>query len=819
MYLSMCLTRNLLFAILLLTSGLSAQQNYRLRVIDADQKTPVSFASVVLRSGASYRSVICSEKGMGEAIGFQPDSIFVSCIGYRSRQISAATLLFKNGMAELQLQSESHGLQQVTVSASDEWAKSVIRRVLLGRDKHNFMKYGPMTYDTYQKTSIDVISSGDSVQGDTLKQKLRKKLAQRVPFISECVFATYRDGNRTEKTIRSQKMPGMQNPLLTESFVQIFHHALSFYQNSIPLSAEPITEDMANTEYLGPLSDGCLKSYNFQVENVIPLPDDTVYVIRFFPVRGYKFNALKGQLHISSKEYALKHVIAEPTEKGFIGLRVREDFQTVDGRCYPVDFRQELIFYKLGKAGKKKYYPAYVVHTHNSNFHLVQNTDVVRRTHRVVDVELLEPRQADSLQMRLRPDSLTTRELNGYSYLDTARILRSFDKILNVSEKLLWGCIPVKKFDLVLTEMVRYNSYERFRTGLGLYTNEKLSNFFSLGGYAGYGFGDKAVKYGAALTLFLHRRTDLQWTISWQHDLKAWGASSVTHYPTIFSDAYIQQMMWRRFDGLDEWKNTLSWRPVSDWRLTASVLVRDVRPLAVFSSAVNPDGQYKADEINLAVGYGHNERLMNTGNKVIVTEEGNPLFSLSYHKGINWLRSDALRYQKLEASFSFYLYHGLVGHTRLCIRGGYADRVLPAGLLYTGEGSKSDDLSVVVRNTFQTMSPNEFLSDKYMHLFFSHNFGSLLFRMGRFRPQFEVLHHMGLADLRNAADAAQSGYGVYNHLFLESGLMLNNLLKINVWNMAYFNLGIGGFYRYGHYAFEKSKDNLALKIGFGVTIK
>lgn len=799
--------------------SLVAQSPYRLRVVDAESRLPVSFASVVLREGRQFYSAICNEKGIVDFSRMNPDSVVVSCVGYRTQHLPASATNADHGIREVLLLSENQQLQPVVVSASNEWAKTIIRRVLAQRDRHNFLRYGPMTYTTYQKTNIDLLLSSDSCFTDTAFVKLKKRLAKRVPFVSECVFDTYRDGLRTEQTIRARKMAGISNPLVTESFVEMFHHAISFYQNSIPLTAEVVTADMANTEYVGPLSDNCLKCYNYQVESVVPSANDTVFVVHFLPVRGFKFNALKGQLHISSRGYALKYVVAEPVDKATVGLRVRADYECVDGRWMPTDLRQEVMFFQIANRLKRHYSPAYVIHTHNTNFRLVGKAEKVAHTRRAVSVDLLEPRKADSLQVLMRPDSLTARELNCIAYMDTSRMIRAVDHLSTFYEKLVWGAIPVYKFDLALTELFRYNSYEHVRTGLGLYTNESLSRYFSLGGYGSYAFGDRAAKYGATITLFLHHKTDLQWAMAWQHDLKGWGAESDTHYNSIFSESYLHQLMWMRFDQIDELKSGISWRPWRDCHLGASLAVRDMHPLSGLATALNPADTYKADEISVTFDYAGNERLMSIGNKVAVLQSGNPLFSFAYRKGMNWLRTDALRYQKVEASFAFYLYHGLIGETRLCVKGGYADRMLPAGLLFTGEGSKSNSFSLVVRNTFQTMSPNEFLSDKYLHFFFSHNFGSLLFKSAHFSPRFEVLHHMGIADLRAAEAATQSGYGVMNHLYVESGLMLNNIIKIKLVDLLYINVGAGGFYRYGYYAFGRAKDNLALKLGLNVSIK
>ncbi|MGC3978138.1 MAG: hypothetical protein QM751_07875 [Paludibacteraceae bacterium] len=55
--------------------------------------------------------------------------------------------------------------------------------------------------------------------------------------------------------------------------------------------------------------------------------------------------------------------------------------------------------------------------------------------------------------------------------------------------------------------------------------------------------------------------------------------------------------------------------------------------------------------------------------------------------------------------------------------------------------------------------------------------------------------------------------------YLESGLIINNILKIKYMNMFYFNLGAGGFYRYGNYKFDNLNDNLSLKLSMTISFK
>ena len=111
---------------------------------------------------------------------------------------------------------------------------------------------------------------------------------------------------------------------------------------------------------------------------------------------------------------------------------------------------------------------------------------------------------------------------------------------------------------------------------------------------------------------------------------------------------------------------------------------------------------------------------------------------------------------------------------------------------------------------FQTVTPYEFVSDQDLHLFFSHDFGSLIFKKDKFKPGIILHHNMGWGDLHNT-DLVTSDFKTMEHVFIESGLELNNLISLDAIGYK-TGLGVGGFYRYGFYSFDDFDDNFAFKI-------
>ena len=116
------------------------------------------------------------------------------------------------------------------------------------------------------------------------------------------------------------------------------------------------------------------------------------------------------------------------------------------------------------------------------------------------------------------------------------------------------------------------------------------------------------------------------------------------------------------------------------------------------------------------------------------------------------------------------------------------------------------------------MGPYEFLSDEYANIFYSHNFGSLLFKFPRFKPQFVIVHNTGWGTLKDSLDQGID-FKVKDKVYLESGLLINNLIRFKLLNIYYIGFGAGTFYRYGCYTLDKTWDNFAVKLSISISLK
>jgi len=126
---------------------------------------------------------------------------------------------------------------------------------------------------------------------------------------------------------------------------------------------------------------------------------------------------------------------------------------------------------------------------------------------------------SDSLLLNENGNHLSEAELNAYQLIDSVIQDEKQKQQFSELELLLNGKIIIKAFDLPLRKLINYNNFEGFRLGLGLMTNDKISEYFSVGSYFGYGFKDKAWNYGGDLILNLHKDSESQLHFSSMNDV------------------------------------------------------------------------------------------------------------------------------------------------------------------------------------------------------------------------------------------------------------------------------------------------------------
>jgi len=146
---------------------------------------------------------------------------------------------------------------------------------------------------------------------------------------------------------------------------------------------------------------------------------------------------------------------------------------------------------------------------------------------------------------------------------------------------------------------------------------------------------------------------------------------------------------------------------------------------------------------------------------------------------------------------------------------------LPYPYLYAGRGSLSEAGNLLwVANHFQTMGVYEFVSDTYANVFLTHNFGKLLAqpKTSFFQPDISLVQSFGIGSLRQPDYHQKVTFQTMERGFFETGVTIDNLLRVRVLKLFYLGAGTGVFRRWGSYAFSQNQQNWALRVVWNIGI-
>ena len=778
----------------------SSAQNIVGKVFDASTKEPLAFANIVFDNNQRWATASDID-GRFTFSAHQPmNSLICTYVGYETQTVQ----IEQNKNITIYLQATTDKLEEVVIRPSENPANAIIRKVIANKEKNNPENIPSFKYKSYNKMVYDMKTDGNT-KTDSLNRKAKGTLLKDSPlFIMESVSERkFIAPDISEEIVIGTKVSGFQNPSFASLATDL--QPFSFYQDNIKLF---------DIQYLNPISKGSLKKYRFILEDTIFQNKDTVYIISFQPKKNKNIEGLKGQLYINSNQYAVQNVIATPFEKGKIDIKIQQKYVFLENKYwFPEQLNYALLFTELKMVVDGKSYI--------SDVHL--NVPLRKKEFALesVSIDKMAAKKDSLFWSQYRIEPLAESEKVTYRVVDSIGKENKFDKILTSIEKLTQFKIGIGIFDLDLAKTMVYNKYEGTRLGLGVYTNDKLSEKWTFGGFFGYGTKDYDWKYGGEVMYTFSKKNEFKMGVKYQNNLVEAG-----NYGLNYSNQ--NQLNLRNFQAylMDNVKQTSlniearSFRYLN-WKV--SFIQSETTPKYLYEFLENNQvyTDYNDSNFRLDLRFAYKEKFIRSFNQRLSVGTTYPIVSLSYSKGIKNVWNSDFNYDKIEARVEQSFFTKNIGTTKYRLEAGIIDNPLPYGLLFTGEGSYDKKYPYIVPNYFQTMLPYEFLSDRYANLFLSHNFGGLLFKTGKFQPGITLHNNLGWGTLsdKNQKNITLIDYKTKEKVFMETGLQIDNVLKLNYMNIGYLGFGAGVYYRYGAYANENSKDNLAYKFSISFSIK
>ena len=674
-----------------------------------------------------------------------------SYVGYETRRMMIGEI---QESLTIRMVSAAYGMKEIVVVAGENPADIIIRKAVQNRRRNNPENLGSYQCQTYNKVVFKLTPAEEDFQEfiaekDTSKKYFRRyhknmnevieRSKEQHLFIMESVTQRdYQSSGQSREVVLHNRVAGFKEAKFTALSNDI--QPFSFYDEQLAI---------LDKTFLNPISRGSSKHYFFNLQDSLYHAQDTIFIIQFHPREGKNFTGLSGVLYIHSNGYALQNVIAEPADTGFIQLRIEQQYALVDNRQW---FPEQLNFvlharkYPAAFLGTKVYGKSYV---DSILINPPLDKKLFKSAEQVVFLENASS-SSDSIWQSLRKEALDTLESNTYRFVDKKGEEWQLDKRLDQFEALFTGRWPLGKVDLSLTDMLALNDFENIRLGLGLYTNDELSKRFSLGGYVGYGIKDRAWKYGASLQFELWRPTETRLRFFYQQDIQEPAVAEFSLSESFISRRFRARIM----DDVEEKGMIFSSRPFKYFEVQAGLRQQRIVPFGDYRYLGDSDfdlqGNYQFSEADIAFRYSFREDYVTFLGFEMPESTPYPVVEGHYIRGFkNWWNGD-FDYHKILLAINHQFSLKGVGETRYRFEAGWLSRSLPLAKLFNSSGYGRDFQFLTIGQSFQTMDRYEFLSDRFLHFFFEHSFGTLLLKSKKFQPEFSLVHNMAWGELQDA---------------------------------------------------------------------
>ncbi len=815
--------------ILLMAAGPSgfSQEYYNIsgKVMDSKTQEPLAFVNIVINNSMNGGTTDIDGKFKLQS----PDKILFLHLSYVGFKPLTYTVGLKTENLQIQMIRTEIELKEVEILPGINPAHRIIRNAIENRENNDPEKLRSFSYTSYEKVvfTVDSASADGGVQKDSTKKEKRvviyssekgvpdsvrksmvdssemflaKFLSQQYLFLMENVTKRkFLAPERNYNQVIATRMSGFKDPIFVFLTTQI--QSFSFYKPFISIF---------QSTYINPISSGSLNKYFFKLEDTIYSGKDTVFIISFRPHRGTNFDGLKGVISISTHGWAIQNVIAEPYNKSqAIQIKIQQMYKLFEGEhWFPIQLNSDVTLQMLS-IGQHQ-----VIAKGRSYIRdIVLNPELVRKefNHLDVEVDKAATERDEGFWNEYRTDSLTVKDRKTYQVIDSLGKEANLDKKAKSLQTLLSGRIPWKIIDFDINRILGYNTYEGLILGLGIHTNDRLSEWFKIGGFYQYSFAISTSKYGGDVRFLLNRRNDVTIRGGYSYDLiESGGVRFFDDYESILGGNF-RPLFLKKLDRTENENISLTFRARKYWlfnvgisrsfkRTTTDDLVLNVGNVTVL------ENEFHFTELTAALKWAYGEKFIQTIHNKISLGTKYPVVWLQYTRGIKDFLDGQFDYNRVDMKIRKTFKIKFLGKLTVQVAGGYIDQAIPACNLYYAPASFRT-FTLYSPYSFTTMRMNEFLSNKYASLFIYHDFGYLLYK-GRkwFHPEFALAQSVGFSWLDHPENYinAQGSQRSMDLGYYESGILINNLINLRV-----YKVGAGAFYRWGPYSFEWAGNNFS----------
>lgn len=769
-------------------------------VTDSISNQPLSWVTVIVNNQAD-KGVFTDEDGNFMVYdSIQIESLSFSYVGYHSKTIS----VLGQHKIMVRLTPDITNLIDVTVLSGENPANRIIKEAVNHRSENDYATLNSYSYQAYEKFVVTAMPP------DTTSNKKVKPLFDFMQdhdlMISESVIKKiHLSPDLTKETVIAQKVSGMTDPNFTVLISEF--QSTNFYKPIINIAQE---------DYINPVSAGSWNLYFFNIEDTLYESNDTVFVISFVPAKGKIFQSLCGTLEINSNGYALQYIKAShaDTTAATLSSTIEQQYEKQGNVWFPVSLKLNIGFKHF------LYNNMQVMMSGVTSIDSIQiNPSITNKDFDGVSIDLLpDAAKHDSVFWNLhRADSLTQREIQSYKIIDSLGKESHLDALIKFTGDLQDENLRLPVVSIELYRLIKYDKPEEIRLGFGLETNNSLSKVFQIGGWAGYGLRDSLWKHGGFVELHLVPKKNMSLKFTTEQNYEEQGGYHFFQEGYFGSAIDARNYTIRNFNYVNRNQIDFTCRIKKYLNVDASLfqVTKTVLDQYEFSYATDkpPTNNFSFSGVQTSFRFSYKERIVESLGHYYWVNQGYPAIWFQYSQSIKELFGSNFNYTKLSARVQYFFQTKRFGVTNIAAECGWINQSVPATELFTGRSSFSF-FGLYAPFSFQTMRSNEFYNSEFASVFFAQDLQRSIFQIGKFQPNVLLITNACWGKLQNPGNHFHLNASSLDKIYLESGVLINNLLAKKMGGIVRVGVGAGVFYRYGYYHLPIEQNNFSFKLSW-----
>jgi hypothetical protein len=820
-----------LLFILFFTSFVFGQTKINGQVIDFDTTVPIAFAKVTYEKA----TVLTDWEGKFTIeISDLKKPFFVRYKGYYEKP-SYGSSDGKLFIVKLTQDINQKKLEYYSDNKVNHIVKNVIENKRNTQPEKALESFEYKNYEFLQVTANPDSISGEiqkiykknifgkeKVKLDSTNYKFKKLVEKSHIYQTEKVNLIQHNNKCDKETVLATRMAGFKEPLY--EFLGLNLISYSVYDNPFEIIEIPVQN---------PISNYGRKLYTYHLLDSTKIQNRKVYRIYFEP-KKLKKNRLRGVLYVDAENFSIAK--AYYRIYGMVNINATYTFNFLKEHNIWFPEKRKIVLSKGSNpedlsilGGTMKFNSSLEQGLDNNTsdrtvliiesvpFDIIINKPVTIKNNGIkIEVPETSLNRSEKYWKSIAKDTIDNRKIKTYTSLDSLSRTSNLERKIFLGRKIINGYLPVSYLDLDLRSIIKYNNYEGFRLGLGVVTNNKLSEEYKVSLYGAYGFKDEGFKFGVTPSYLLNKEDETWVSASYVDDVSEIGQ-------TVFAT---DSRRFRIYDPRPFNISTFYNNRISSTFIESRLIPKTSAYFSLSHSQITPlfdyafinNGQsfsnYNITSMQFAIQWNPFSSYMQTPLGKIEIEKRHPKFSLQVTQTIPQILGNNFDFTKVDFK-TFYEIPYLSGQkSSLLFQAGLAYGDIPLTQLYAIAPNNLNKDAILKRitfagkNSFETMYYNEFFSDKYVSLQLKHTFNRI--NIGyKLNPEITVVTRMAFGTIDNPENHIGLPFNSLEKGFFESGIECNKLFK---------GFGLVAFYRYGNYQLANFDDNIAIKISYNLDL-